>query len=214
MASRITSSVRISCGGTTVARLSKGWVHCMSPLSHLRLPRPIDRLHKDHVYANPSVEITEILFAVRRRPSGGLYQRHGGRRRVHDFSAPDGRRHERNSAANASNFVAVLPANVVGSFVYRKQLASVRKHLWFRMVLAAVGGVLVVDLIRTGSGLLAGHPVAAAVCDLVFSAFGPCIRTGSNGTSHFDGAAGSAAISCPKSSLRSWRLFRPRHGHC
>jgi uncharacterized protein len=44
--------------------------------------------------------------------------------------------------ANASNFVAVLPANVVGSVVYRKQLVTVRKHLAFRMLLAAVGGVL------------------------------------------------------------------------
>ena len=44
--------------------------------------------------------------------------------------------------ANASNFVAVLPANLVGSFVYRKELASVRKHLGFRLFLAAAGGVL------------------------------------------------------------------------
>jgi hypothetical protein len=44
--------------------------------------------------------------------------------------------------ANASNFVAVLPANLVGSFVYRKELASVRRHLGLRLVLAAAGGVL------------------------------------------------------------------------
>ncbi len=44
--------------------------------------------------------------------------------------------------ANASNFVAVLPANIVGSFVYRHEVKAVRKHLPHRMILAAVGGVL------------------------------------------------------------------------
>jgi uncharacterized membrane protein YfcA len=29
---------------------------------------------------------------------------------------------------NASNFVAVLPANVFGTYTYRSDLASVRKH--------------------------------------------------------------------------------------
>lgn len=44
--------------------------------------------------------------------------------------------------ANASNFVAVLPANVVGSWVYRHELQAVRKHLPLRLALAAAGGVL------------------------------------------------------------------------
>lgn len=44
--------------------------------------------------------------------------------------------------ANASNFVAVLPANVVGTVVYRSELASVRRHLWLRLLLAAAGGVI------------------------------------------------------------------------
>lgn len=44
--------------------------------------------------------------------------------------------------ANASNFVAVLPANVVGTVVYRHELRKVRKHLWLRLCLAAAGGVL------------------------------------------------------------------------
>jgi hypothetical protein len=44
--------------------------------------------------------------------------------------------------ANASNFVAVLPANIVGSVVYRHEVKAVSKHLPHRMVLAAVGGVL------------------------------------------------------------------------
>jgi uncharacterized membrane protein YfcA len=44
--------------------------------------------------------------------------------------------------ANASNFVAVLPANVVGSYVYRHEIQSVRKHLALRLFLAAAGGVI------------------------------------------------------------------------
>jgi len=44
--------------------------------------------------------------------------------------------------ANASNFVAVLPANVVGTYAYRSELASVRKHLGFRLFLAALGGIV------------------------------------------------------------------------
>lgn len=53
--------------------------------------------------------------------------------------------------ANASNFVAVLPANVVGTVVYRSELASVRKHLGLRLVLAAAGGVIgSTILIETG----------------------------------------------------------------
>ena len=44
--------------------------------------------------------------------------------------------------ANASNFVALLPANVVGTVVYRGELASVRKHLILRLVLAALGGII------------------------------------------------------------------------
>jgi uncharacterized membrane protein YfcA len=44
--------------------------------------------------------------------------------------------------ANASNFVAVLPANIVGTFVYRHELKSVRKHMTLRLALAGVGGTL------------------------------------------------------------------------
>ena len=53
--------------------------------------------------------------------------------------------------ANASNFVAVLPANVVGSFVYRRELVTVRKHLGLRLLLAAIGGTLgSLILLKTG----------------------------------------------------------------
>lgn len=44
--------------------------------------------------------------------------------------------------ANASNFVALLPANVVGSWVYRHELRAVKQHLPLRLALAAAGGVI------------------------------------------------------------------------
>lgn len=54
-------------------------------------------------------------------------------------------------SANASNFVAVLPANLVGTWVYRRELAEVRQNLWLRMGLAAFGG-LIGALILTHTG--------------------------------------------------------------
>ncbi len=91
--------------------------------------------------------------------------------------------------ANASNFVAVLPANVVGSFVYRKQLASVRKHLGFRMVLAAVGGVLGSwILIRTGQeSFRQVIPWLLLFATLSF-AFGPWIKDRLERDFAFDGS--------------------------
>ena len=53
--------------------------------------------------------------------------------------------------ANASNFVAVLPANLVGTYLYRKELKSVRKHLGLRLFMAACGG-LIGSLILTLTG--------------------------------------------------------------
>ena len=44
--------------------------------------------------------------------------------------------------ANAANFVALLPANIVGSAVYRRELKQVQKHLVTRLLIAAVGGTL------------------------------------------------------------------------
>ena len=43
--------------------------------------------------------------------------------------------------ANASNFVALVPANVAGAIVYRKQLNNPRLRLGWRLPLAALGGV-------------------------------------------------------------------------
>lgn len=44
--------------------------------------------------------------------------------------------------ANAANFVALLPANIVGSVVYRKEIQEVRQNLVLRLVIAAIGGTL------------------------------------------------------------------------
>ncbi|WP_196502101.1 sulfite exporter TauE/SafE family protein [Aestuariivirga litoralis] len=43
--------------------------------------------------------------------------------------------------ANAANFVALLPANVMGTLVYAKELKEVRQNLVLRLVIAVVGGV-------------------------------------------------------------------------
>ncbi len=44
--------------------------------------------------------------------------------------------------ANAANFVALVPANIVGTLVYRRELQEMRKNLVLRFILAAVGGTL------------------------------------------------------------------------
>ena len=44
--------------------------------------------------------------------------------------------------ANAANFVALVPANIVGTLVYRQELREMRQNLVLRFVLAAVGGML------------------------------------------------------------------------
>ena len=44
--------------------------------------------------------------------------------------------------ANAANFVALLPANLVGSAVYAKEIREVRQHLLARLFLAIIGGTL------------------------------------------------------------------------
>ena len=61
--------------------------------------------------------------------------------------------------ANASNFVAVLPANLVGTYLYRNELKSVRKHLGLRLFMSALGG-LMGSLILT----LTGQALVVAVC--------------------------------------------------
>lgn len=53
--------------------------------------------------------------------------------------------------ANASNFVATLPANFVGAWVYRRELQTVRKNLGLRLGLSAAGG-LIGSLILTHTG--------------------------------------------------------------
>lgn len=44
--------------------------------------------------------------------------------------------------ANAANFVALLPANIAGSYVYKHEIRQVRKYLVLRLCLAALGGAL------------------------------------------------------------------------
>ena len=51
--------------------------------------------------------------------------------------------------ANAANFVAVVPANIVGTYVYRHDIARVRAHLPIRLFLAAAGGLIGAYLLVT-----------------------------------------------------------------
>lgn len=90
--------------------------------------------------------------------------------------------------ANASNFVAVVPANLVGTVVYRKELTSVRKWLGFRMVLAAVGGSLGSwILINTGQASFeAAIPWLLLFATASF-ALGPAIKTKLETSFAFDG---------------------------
>ena len=91
--------------------------------------------------------------------------------------------------ANASNFVAVLPANVVGSFVYRRQLSAVRKHLGLRLALAAAGGVIGSwILITTGqSSFQKAIPWLLLFATLSF-ALGPWIKVKLERDFAFDGS--------------------------
>lgn len=91
--------------------------------------------------------------------------------------------------ANASNFVAVLPANVVGTWVYRHELSQVRKHLPLRLGLAAAGG-LIGSLILVSSGpssFRTAIPWLLLFATLSFAA-GPWLKTRLELHFAFDGA--------------------------
>lgn len=91
--------------------------------------------------------------------------------------------------ANASNFVAVLPANVVGSYVYRRELQAVRPYLGFRLLLAAAGGLLgSYILIHTGEAAFErAIPWLLLFATLSF-ALGPLIKRKLERDFAFDGA--------------------------
>lgn len=90
--------------------------------------------------------------------------------------------------ANASNFVALVPANVVGSWVYRHELGVVKKHLPLRLALAAAGGFLG-SLILTHSGQASFQRAIPWL--LLFATasfgFGPWIKTKLERDFAFDG---------------------------
>ena len=98
-------------------------------------------MHKDHVYASLALDITHILLLFGGGLLAGFINVMAGGAGFMTFPlllAAGMSEIE----ANASNFVAVIPANIVGTVVYRKELASVRRFLGLRLVLAAVGGLL------------------------------------------------------------------------
>jgi uncharacterized membrane protein YfcA len=88
--------------------------------------------------------------------------------------------------ANASNFVAVLPANLVGSFLYRQELPRI-PHLPLRLCIAAIGGLLgSVLLITTGeASFQAAIPWLLLFATTSF-ALGPAIRAKVESFAGFD----------------------------
>ena len=80
--------------------------------------------------------------------------------------------------ANAANFVALVPANIVGTAVYRKELREVRQHLVTRLALAVIGGACG-SLLFVWLGAESFH--AAIPWLLLFATaafgFGPLIKT-------------------------------------
>jgi uncharacterized membrane protein YfcA len=79
--------------------------------------------------------------------------------------------------ANAANFVAVVPANIVGSYVYRHEIAQVRRHLMLRFALAAAGGLTgSLLLVRLGETTFhAAIPWLLGIATLAF-AVGPALK--------------------------------------
>jgi uncharacterized protein len=98
-------------------------------------------MHKDHVYASLALDIIHILLLFGGGLLAGFINVMAGGAGFMTFPlllAAGMTEIE----ANASNFVAVIPANVVGSVVYRHELKTVRRFLGVRLLLAALGGVL------------------------------------------------------------------------
>jgi uncharacterized protein len=160
-------------------------MHVSSAL--LRLPQPFSTMHKVHDCASHILDITEILLLFAGGLLAGFINVLAGGAGFMTFPlllAAGMTEIE----ANASNFVAVLPANVVGAVVYRKELAKVRKHLGLRLVLAAAGGVLGSwILITTGQAAFqAVIPWLLLFATLSF-ALGPWIKTKLERDFAFDG---------------------------
>lgn len=80
--------------------------------------------------------------------------------------------------ASASNFVAVLPANLAGTWVYRREPTTAGRNLGMRLGMSAVGGLIGL-LIRIHTGQASFQ--SAIPCLLPFAtislAITPCINT-------------------------------------
>ncbi|MEZ5923392.1 MAG: sulfite exporter TauE/SafE family protein [Hyphomicrobiaceae bacterium] len=90
--------------------------------------------------------------------------------------------------ANAANFVAVVPANIVGTYVYRHDIAQVRRHLGIRLALAAAGGVIGA-LLLVGLGEASFHRAIPWLLAFATASFvaGPAIKRRLERDFAFDG---------------------------
>ncbi len=144
-------------------------------------------MHKDHFCASPCLETTEILLLFAGGLLAGVINVIAGGAGFMTFPlllAAGMTEIE----ANASNFVATLPANVVGTFVYRGELASVRRHLGLRLGLAVAGGVIgSTILVYTGQdSFLKVIPWLLLFATVSFG-LGPWIKTKLERDFNFDG---------------------------
>ncbi len=144
-------------------------------------------MHKDHDCASPVLAVTEILLLFAGGLLAGFINVMAGGAGFMTFPLLMAAGMSE-IEANASNFVAVLPANVVGTFVYRKELQKVRQYLGLRLLLAAAGGVAGSwILIATGqSAFQAVIPWLLSFATLSF-AFGPWLKTKLERDFAFDG---------------------------
>ena len=189
-------------------------LHHMGPLAPIRLRRtsatPAIRA-RGHW---PAWTFSQITFAVCGRCSGRRDQCHGGRRRIHDFPAA-GRGGNERDRGQCLKFVAVLPANVVGTGSTATNSPGAgnicRCGSRWRRPAALIGSPI---LVWSGPGSFrTAIPWLLLFATFSFAA-GPWLKTRLERALRLRRRQMHVAV------LRSrihrlclWRLFRPWHGH-
>lgn len=145
-------------------------------------------MHKGHKYASPWLEITDIILLFAGGLLAGLINVMAGGAGFMTFPLLVAAGMSE-IEANASNFVAVLPANIVGTAVYRHELKSVRRHLGLRLALAAAGGVIgSAILIYTGQSSFQKVIPWLLLFATASFALGPWMKTKLERDFNFDGS--------------------------
>ena len=119
-------------------------------------------------------------------------------------------------SANASAFVSLAPANIVGFAANIPALKNAHHSLPMRSAMAVSGGVLgSLILISTGpEAFQRAVPWLLTIATILF-ALGPWLKARLEQGYGFAGSSFSVrALRLRIRHLRLWRLFRARHGHC